>query len=84
MTIPALGATFTKAKNNKLLDLSVYGDAQQIINVLKTGVDINARDNEGLTALMLASRFNDSSVVQALINAGANINMKGGTLVVQH
>ncbi|MDD2684339.1 MAG: ankyrin repeat domain-containing protein, partial [Candidatus Cloacimonetes bacterium] len=37
--------------------------------------DVNARDNEGITALMYAAWYNDDpEVVKVLIAAGADIN----------
>jgi len=43
---------------------------------IKEGVDINAKDNNGYTALMWASSNGNTAIVQQLIAAGADINAK--------
>lgn len=44
-----------------------------------SGVDINSFDDSGLTALMCAARDDDASVVQAIIESGADINLRSAT-----
>ena len=44
---------------------------------IANGADVNAKDNEGLTALILAARMtNNPEVIKALIKAGADVNAK--------
>ncbi|MGH9335778.1 MAG: ankyrin repeat domain-containing protein, partial [Vicinamibacteria bacterium] len=40
------------------------------------GVDLEARDKSGATALMYAAQFGHNAIVAALIEAGADINAK--------
>jgi uncharacterized protein len=40
------------------------------------GVDVNAKDNEGWTALLLAADRDRASVVQTLVDRGADVNAK--------
>ncbi len=48
-----------------------------IATLLKAGADIEARDNDGRTALMWAAGHNpNSEVIMALLKAGANANAK--------
>ncbi len=41
--------------------------------LIKKGVDINARDSDGITALELALRYGNIPVIRALLSAGASI-----------
>ena len=43
---------------------------------IKHGVDINATDNSGDTALIMACSDSDVNVIKKLLDNGANINMK--------
>ena len=47
--------------------------------LIKAGADVNATDEEGLTALMLATS-NNPAVVQTLIEAGADVNAEDEAL----
>lgn len=42
--------------------------------LLAKGADVNAKDDEGRTALML--QFNDSATLQDLLNAGADVDAR--------
>ena len=51
--------------------------ASETINILlEAGSDMNAKGEDGMTALMLAARWNSSSIVEALLDAGSNVNLK--------
>jgi len=43
---------------------------------IKAGMDINARDKDGSTALMVTSEKGDSEMAQLLIQNGADVNAK--------
>ena len=47
-----------------------------VLELLKTGADVNVKILNGETALMLALRGGDPKCVQNLIEAGADVNFK--------
>jgi ankyrin repeat protein len=56
-------------------------DIDRVRQLLALGVDIDATDSSGQTALTLASRMGESEIIQSLISAGAKINLEPETLV---
>jgi ankyrin repeat protein len=44
--------------------------------LIKAGADVNAKDEGGVTALMLASSDGHKEMVKMLIKAGADVNAK--------
>jgi len=50
------------------------GDVQTIKTLLDAGVDVDAKGNSGMTALMHASKQNHIECVRVLLNKGANVN----------
>jgi uncharacterized protein len=49
-----------------------------ITALIKNGADVNARDEQGVTALMYAAENNQNlEVAKALISAGADVNARG-------
>ncbi len=63
-------------KRMNLIRASENGDLALVHSILATGVDIDAVDDRGRTAVMAATHGNHPSVVQALIEAGANIHIQ--------
>jgi ankyrin repeat protein len=56
---------------------AVGGDTEAVKEFLAAGVDVNAKDNEGYTALHLAAGKRGSlEVVKLLITEGVNVNVK--------
>ena len=50
------------------------GDVQDVRDLLDRGTDVDARDRQGQTALMLAARAGHREIVEALIARRANLN----------
>ncbi len=59
---------------------AIAGDLEAVEGLLAAGVEVDARDKYGQTALMLAARHGHSSVVTALLanGAGKDITAKYG------
>ena len=54
-----------------------WGTAKQMSRALASGVDVNAKDVNGVTALMRAAAGNASpEVVTMLLNSGAKVNAR--------
>lgn len=58
------------------LQAAVRGNNNKVKEFIKSGVDINMKDNEGRTALMNAALNSFLMVVITLINAGADPNLQ--------
>ena len=62
--------------NAQLIEAAKKGDKAEVERLLKAGADVNAKNNDGWTALMKASENGRKEVVEMLINAGADVNAK--------
>ena len=56
------------------------GDAEQVLKLLDEGANVDATNNQGETALMWASYWGQSAVVDLLIKKGANVNARADML----
>ena len=61
------------ALDDKLLSAAVAGDSALVENLLDRGADIEARDDNGYTALMAASCAGQAAVVETLLDRGATL-----------
>jgi hypothetical protein len=59
-----------------LTESSTHDDAAGIARSVHEGVDLDCRDGQGMTALMLAVRAGAAHAVDALLAAGANANLR--------
>jgi ankyrin repeat protein len=60
-------------KLSPLMDAARKGDLFAVRKLLRAGVDVNAMDTDGNTALKCAAESGNIAVVQALLGAGANV-----------
>jgi uncharacterized protein len=51
------------------------GDLATVLELLRAGADVDARDRYGQTGLMLAAHRGHRDVVEALVAAGADLNV---------
>ena len=58
--------------NTAQMGVAFKGEDSIAARLLKAGCDVNARNNAGQTALMMASLFNRTRQVDMLLAAGAN------------
>lgn len=59
-----------------LFEAASRGNAERVRELLGAGVPADARDADGRTALLLATRANHPDVAKILIAAGADVNAK--------
>ncbi len=59
-----------------LLDAAGTADADAVAKALDAGADIEARDESGMTALVIATKANNVDAARVLIEAGADVNAK--------
>ena len=65
------------AKTKELLAIAGKVDPEKVRQLIQDGADVNAKDKDGATPLMLAAKINfNPEVLMALIEAGADLNAK--------
>lgn len=65
-----------------LVDSARYGDLEDVHAAIEHGVDVNAQDEQGRTALHMAAANGHCDVMKALLEHGANVelaNCEGNT-----
>ncbi len=68
-------------QNDVFLDLCKKGTADEVRRALASGANVNARDKDGVTALMCAARGNaNPDVVKVLLEGGANVHARDNIL----
>ena len=72
--LPRKQFTYTAA-TRELWRAAENGEASEVASILSRGVDVNARNEHGMTALMRAARFGHAAVVHVLIGHGADPNL---------
>ena len=78
----ALGRMFLNSGNTLLHIAALYGaDLQMVEKIIESGVDVNAKDGYGSTALHYAAHYNNVPMLTCLLSRGALLlkNKKGQT-----
>ena len=77
--MPSWGASFRNKKmpDEQFLELCKKGDTQGVIEAIKLGANVNAKDKNGTTTLMGAAYSGHTEIVSAQIRAEVDINAKG-------
>jgi ankyrin repeat protein len=68
-----------------IIAAALAGDLRQIRSLVESGVDVNLKDPDGLTALMAATMTRKIDVVEFLLKNGAHVkgvNFLGGTALI--
>ncbi|WP_339045825.1 ankyrin repeat domain-containing protein [Candidatus Mesenet endosymbiont of Agriotes lineatus] len=64
--------------SNKLLDASKKGDTAKVKSLLKIGINVDTKDWNGSTPLLLAIEKKHIETVKLLLKHNANVNVKNG------
>lgn len=64
------------SKGGTLFSAAATGNLNKVRELISSGVNVNGRDSDGMTALMIASQNGYIDIVKELLEAGANISMK--------
>ncbi len=62
--------------NEELLEAALNGDMVKVELLIEKGVDINAKDDSGWTALIHAARHGHTEIAEFLIQKGAEVDAK--------
>lgn len=65
-------------KNKNLLKAAKDNDRETLLEMLKIGADVNARDDNDETPLIWAAHKGNELIIEDLLRANANINLKNG------
>lgn len=63
-------------EEQQLLDAAETGDLNTITRLLESGVNVNAKNQSGITSLHLALFKNHTDVAELLLNKGADVNAR--------
>ena len=71
MCVPSWSTQFRRRviSDQQFIDMCQKGDTAGVIRAIKAGVDVNAKENDGQTALMYAAMKGHSRIVNALLRA---------------
>jgi len=61
--------------DSSIVDAARYGDVSEVKSLIRAGVDVNALNDYGESALMHAAYSSNEALVDILVNAGADVNM---------
>lgn len=75
----ALSKNGQERLNGNLLDATVSGNISGVSRLVKAGADLDAGDDCGLTALMLAASKGDIQICRLLIRNGADVDVRDNT-----
>lgn len=64
------------SQEEQLREAALNGDVDAVRRLLKAGVNPDARDPEGRTALMYAATGGEATIMELLLDAGADVNAR--------
>jgi len=74
----ALSQEQTEAVVRMAMDLARQGQAQDLGELVRRGLDVDSQDAEGNTMLMLAAYHGQLVAVRTLIGLGADVDLRNG------
>src|ERR1700691_1652737 len=80
-----LAITSANAQAGTLIDAALRGNVPRVRVLLDAKADLNAKNSDGATALIVASQDGHADVVRVLLDAKADVNAKdnyGGTALM--
>lgn len=72
----ALFTSLAFAQTPAMHNAAAHNDTTTLQRLLEQGADVNLRDDQGRTALLVATHANQVAAAKALIEAGADVNAK--------
>ena len=76
LLVSGANAAYSNSMDPALIASAAAGDTPRVIELLRKGANVNARDLRGRTPVMAATYGNHVRTVEALVNAGADINRR--------
>jgi uncharacterized protein len=76
LLIGGIAKAYGSEKPDQLFQAVKSGNVSDVNAAINSGTDINTKDSEGLTLLMLASQEGRVEVVRLLLEKGARVNVK--------
>jgi uncharacterized protein len=62
--------------NEAFLKAVNEGDRESVASFIKAGIDINAKEEDGRTALLIAAEKEDAGMIALLADSGADVNAR--------
>lgn len=62
--------------DDQLLEAAQHADKEAILTLLQQGANINVRDAQGRTPVMIATYQHNTDMVKTLLQAGADVNIR--------
>src|SRR5690349_13070575 len=75
MSVAARKLVVIDTATRELWRVAESGDVNELAAIVSRGVNVNARNEHGMTALMRAARLGHAAVVRALLEHGADPNV---------
>jgi len=84
-SMPGMRGASKNGKSAEPVGITTEGHLKTAEYLLNEGADVNAKNNEGSTALILAAQLNKKDIVELLLNKGADVhatNLNGYTALM--